>query len=411
MANKETFYNMGFRITYPEVFEDTKGQVSPMEIGDGGDGILLTMFSYMAISQEDLKAFGQKSESGELSEEDKLKIGDVMGSLLVVIGVSDKLSLKEIAEKMKMQDASEDSFIEVGRYKDIVYYAIIDHNNDASFIKVMEPRFAEEFPTLQSALIEALKKAEYIGPQIAGATLVGKTLHFETQDIEGNQIKSEDLFSKHAITMLNIWATWCGPCKKELEELGKMHRRLEAKNAAIVGICDDSKEKMEECKALIDKNNLSYLNVLPYEGMEELEVESLPTTFFVNQEGKILIPPIIGVPGDISDYEKTIDSLLNQESTDDSPSISDEKTEETNLCHVLVVEEDGSPITGATVQFCSDTTCRMAKTDANGTASFKAEEGPYTVHIQNVPEGYEKKEEEFAVSPNLDDIKIILKKA
>ena len=65
-------------------------------------------------------------------------------------------------------------------------------------------------------------------------------LHFETADIDGNPVKSENLFSAHAVTMINIWATWCGPCKKELEELGNMHRRLETKNAAIVGIIPSS---------------------------------------------------------------------------------------------------------------------------------------------------------------------------
>ena len=194
-------------------------------------------------------------------------------------------------------------------------------------------------------------------------------LHFETADIDGNPARSEELFSAHAVTMVNIWATWCGPCKKELEELGTMHRRLEAKNAAIIGICDDAREKADDCRALICKNNLTYTNLLPYEGMEELAVESLPTTFFVGREGKILTYPIVGVPADISEYENTIDSLLAQGSVDHKPSSADGTPEKQNVCRVIVTDKAGRPVAGVSVQFCSDTTCMMGKTDAEGKMS------------------------------------------
>ena len=211
--------------------------------------------------------------------------------------------------------------------------------------------------------------------------------------------------------MVNIWATWCGPCKKELEELGTMHRRLEAKNAAIIGICDDAREKADDCRALICKNNLTYTNLLPYEGMEELAVESLPTTFFVGREGKILTYPIVGVPADISEYEKMIDSLLAQGSADHKPSSTDGTPEKQNACRVIVTDEDGRPVAGAAVQFCSDTTCMMGKTDAEGTALFTVEEGTYTVHVQKVPEGYAACKDEFEVPQDFGDVKIILNKA
>ena len=411
MARTETFHNMGFRLTYPDMFDHTLGQVSPMAFGDTGDGVYFMMFSYIAVSAEDIKAMAGKSESGELSEEDKLKVADAMGSLLVVAGMGGAQGPEEIAEKMKMGDVPKDSFTEIGRYSDIVYYAIIDRSNDEAFKKEMEPTFAEEFRILQPALIEALKNAEFIGPQIPGADLVGRMLHFETADIDGNPVKSEDLFSAHAVTMINIWATWCGPCKKELEELGNMHRRLGAKNAAIIGICDDAKEKAEDCKALISKNNLTYINILPYEGMEELEVESLPTTLFVDREGKILTNPIVGVPADISEYEKTIDNLLAEESVDHKPSSTDGTPEKQNVCRVIVTDEDGRPVVGASVQFCSDTACMMGKTDAEGTAAFTAEEGTYTVHVQKVPEGYAACKDEFEVPQDFGDVKIILNKA
>ena len=411
MAHTETFHNMGFRLTYPDLFDHPKGLVSPMAIGDRGDGIYFMLYTYIAVLQEEMKAMAAKSPTGELSQEDALKLSEAMGSLLVVIGIGGGKKPKEIAEILEMGDVSEDDFTETGRYGDITYYAITDRDNDEKYMKAIEPAFAEEFRILQTELIEALKKAEYMGPQIPGAELVGKTIRFETKDIDGNPVKSEDLFAAHDVTMINIWATWCGPCRKELEELGNMHRRMEKKNAGIVGFCDDAAEKADECRKLIAEKNLTYINLLPYEGMDELAVEAFPTTIFVNREGKIMTYPVIGVPADISDYEKTIDSLLAGEAAAAAPAVEEPAAEKGNTCRIIVSDEAGNPVAGATVQFCSDITCMAGKTDAEGITSFAAEQGPYTVHVQKVPEGYEPCTEEFAVPDDLADVKITLKKA
>ena len=410
MVRTETFHNMGFRLTYPDAFDHPRGQVFPMAIGDTGDGLYFMMYSYIAVPEEEIKAM-KRNEDGEMSKEDALKLADAMGTLLVVIGAGGGMEPEEIAGKLQMGEVPMDSFTETGRYRDITYYAVTDRKTEESFIKAMDPAFAEEFRILQTALIDALKNAEYIGPQIAGADLVGRTIRFETEDIDGNAVKSEDLFAAHDVTMINIWATWCGPCKKELEDLGNMHRRLEKKNAAIIGICDDAADKADECRALIAEKNLTYLNILPYAGMDELSVEALPTSFFVNREGKILTCPVIGVPADISDYEKTIDSLFAEQAAGPVSVSEDAVAGKKNTCRVIVSDEAGNPVAGAMVQFCSDLSCMMRKTDTEGTTAFTAGEGPYTVHIQKAPEGYEENTEEYAVPDDRADVRIILKKA
>ena len=97
-------------------------------------------------------------------------------------------------------------------------------------------------------------------------------------------MKSEELFAAHAVTMINLWATWCGPCRNELEELCNIHRRLADRDAAIVGICSDADEKTDACRELMAKNNLTYINLLPFAQLEEqLPTEGYPTSFFVSQ--------------------------------------------------------------------------------------------------------------------------------
>ena len=406
MSRVESYYKMGFRVTCPDVFDHTRGMVSPMEIGNQGDGTYFMMYTYFALTQEELKALG----SG--TDEEKAKAADAMTVLLVVIGGNGGRGPKEIAQKIKMGENAEENFTEIGRYQDITYYAITDPATEESFVKATDPAYAEEFRTLQSALIEALKQAEYIGPQLPGADLVGKTIHFETTDIDGRPVKSEELFAAHDITLVNFWATWCGPCKSELEELGNIHRRLEKKNAAVVGICDDAAEKTEECRALIKEKNLTYVNLMGVKDTaEELFIDSFPTSFYVDREGKIVTNPVIGVPADVSEYEKTVETLLAGEEADAAPAMSEPAEEEKKTCRIIVTDEAGSPVSGVMVQFCSDITCMMGKTDEEGIASFAAEEGKYTVHVQKAPEGYASCTEEFAVPQDLQDVQIVLKKA
>ncbi|MBR2552291.1 MAG: redoxin domain-containing protein [Lachnospiraceae bacterium] len=409
MANTDTYYRMGFRMPVPEAFKHTKGFFSPMEIGDQGDGTYFMVCTYTASTAEEMKVISAKSKSGTMTEEDSKKLLDTMGVLLVIIAIDGGQGIKEIKEKMKMGEVSDDNFTEVGRYKDLTYYAITDRKSEEAYLKAQAPVFAEEFRELQKAWIEALKNAEYFGPQIPGADLVGKTLRFETKDIDGNPVKSDDLFAAHKVTMVNFWATWCGPCKNELEELGNIHRRLEKKNAAIIGICDDAADKADICRELIREKDLSYINILPYEGMDELSIQNFPTSLFVDNEGKVLTYPVIGVPADISEYEKVIDGLLSgtETSTDPVPAADDNKKD----YRIVVKDEAGDPVAGVRIQFCDDTTCMFAKTDAEGTAAFSAEPGKYSVHMSTVPEGYELNEEEIPVTEDVQEVYILLKKA
>ena len=62
------------------------------------------------------------------------------------------------------------------------------------------------------------------------------------------------------------------------------------------------------------------------------------------------------------------------------------------------------------VQFCSDSTCTMGKTDKNGAAEFEAQEGTYTVHILKAPKGFEKTDEEIETDAVYSDIYFVLKK-
>ena len=79
---------------------------------------------------------------------------------------------------------------------------------------------------------------------------------------------------------------------------------------------------------------------------------------------------------------------------------------------VIVTDNSGEPVKGATIQFCDDTACMMGKTDDKGIVSFPdaAEGHPYTVHVLKAPTGYEKNAEEFIALDTYCDVSIVLQK-
>ena len=148
------------------------------------------------------------------------------------------------------------------------------------------------FPLFVFLLVVLLNGCGFGQPSLAG-----KKLSFETVDIDGNPVSSEELFARHEITMLNLWASWCGPCVGELSELNEVNDRLAQMDGAVVGLLNDdrSQKNLDTVKLLLDENNAGYLNILAPENMNEIIVQgSFPMTVFVDRDGVIVGRTLVG---------------------------------------------------------------------------------------------------------------------
>ena len=126
-------------------------------------------------------------------------------------------------------------------------------------------------------------------------------------------MNSADLFAQAKVTMINLWATWCGPCKGELPELGEMAKEFEAQGGQLVGLCLDAEddETIATAEALLSDAGAAYLNLRPMEGLnEKFPTEGYPTSFFVDSEGKLLVAPIVGAA--VDDYPVAMAEALAQ---------------------------------------------------------------------------------------------------
>lgn len=138
---------------------------------------------------------------------------------------------------------------------------------------------------------------------------------FSTVDLDGNEV-TQEIFADAEITMINFWATFCGPCIKEMPELQKIHAKYEGR-AQIIGVPSDvnfdDKESTEYKNAIktLKWAEAEFKNVKPAGGLEAImqNMQFVPTTIFVDSEGKIIGEPVVGA--DTEQYKARIEEYLS----------------------------------------------------------------------------------------------------
>ena len=125
---------------------------------------------------------------------------------------------------------------------------------------------------------------------------------FEGKDLDGNTVKSNELFSANAVTVVNFWFTTCNPCVGELGELDALNKELANKGGALIGInsftLDGDEKAIAEAKEVLAKKGATYQNIyFGSDGDAGKFVENVfayPTTYVVDRSGNIVGEPIVG---------------------------------------------------------------------------------------------------------------------
>ena len=125
---------------------------------------------------------------------------------------------------------------------------------------------------------------------------------FEGKDLDGNTIKSDDLFSANAVTVVNFWFTTCNPCVGELSELDALNKELAEKGGALIGVntftLDGDEAAISEAKDVLAKKGATYQNVYfdsdGEAGKFTANIFAYPTTYVVDRNGNIVGDPIVG---------------------------------------------------------------------------------------------------------------------
>jgi len=93
------------------------------------------------------------------------------------------------------------------------------------------------------------------------------------------------------VTLVNFWATWCGPCKKELPDLVELSKEFSGKNVKFLGLSTDrGADVAYDVARFVQEHNIPYQNLVSSEALEEAfgNVPAIPTSFLIDQRGKIV---------------------------------------------------------------------------------------------------------------------------
>ncbi len=133
---------------------------------------------------------------------------------------------------------------------------------------------------------------------------------FALKDLSGNKVAFHDYKGK--VLFINLWATWCGPCRAEMPGIQSLSEKLRGEQVEFVMLSVDKEAALPKVKTYLQDNQFTLPVFMPNGYLpEQFQVPSIPTTFIVGKNGKILIKEV-GTRN--YDTNKMVDFLKEQAS-------------------------------------------------------------------------------------------------
>ncbi len=179
---------------------------------------------------------------------------------------------------------------------------------------------AQEISEIENKLTELEKQhPEILNEETDANGDVQKFPSFERKDLDGNEVKSDELFSANAVTVVNFWFTTCSPCVGELGDLDALNKELADKGGALIGVnaftLDGDETAIADAKDVLAKKGATYQNVYfdssSPAGAFTANIFAFPTTYVIDRNGNIVGEPIVGAITEKNQAE-TLQSIIDQ---------------------------------------------------------------------------------------------------
>ena len=134
----------------------------------------------------------------------------------------------------------------------------------------------------------------------------------DVKTLEGKTVNIQDYVGKGKVTVLSFWATWCAPCKKELDNIADIYPEWQELGVEVVAITIDDARQLAKVPAMVKSKGWEYtiLSDSKQDLQRALNFQSVPQTFLLDQEGNIVYTHTGYQPGDEVELEEEIHKLV-----------------------------------------------------------------------------------------------------
>ena len=207
---------------------------------------------------------------------------------------------------------------------------------------------------------------------------------------DGSEANLSELLKDHEVVVLNIFASWCGPCKNEFPEIEKVYQKYKDKMEIVAVSGDTTLDSMEDMVKYKEEHSLSFLVGMKNESIDSLQVPGVPTTYIIDRNGKIAFSQT-GSFQSAEDFEKVVTSLMGNDYTEN----------EVALYTFVVMTSDNKPCPGVQVNLTSDTVNETLTTNENSMVTYFTENPQdFKVTLSGLPDGYVSEETEVTTGLN-----------
>lgn len=206
----------------------------------------------------------------------------------------------------------------LGQQEGYTYYAFFasDFENTADyFINVLGVDYSLYSADTKAQIEKAIPAVKAASETLSFIPIVPeekKVGAFTTTDLEGNEV-TEEIFRGYDLTVINVWGTFCGPCIGEMPELAAWHKAL-PENVQLIGVISDVSVggNTDTARGILEETGVEFVNLLTSEGLYPLLNMSqyVPTTYFVDREGKMVGDAIVGA--NVEGYKQFVEDYLNE---------------------------------------------------------------------------------------------------
>ena len=289
----------GLSMNYPQAFADARGVIGTDGVMLLADNIYLTYWYYLAVSEEEYQAIMEDNQ------------GQLQGRIALmyhVFSIGDNKRFADVADQVNDLTGwglTAENAVEIGQAENWKFYLYMAP--DEEFRNSVEQEYADEYTALCSMRDEIASAYSFSVPFNEYGKMDGQVIRFMATDLDGNPVSSADIFAQNNVSMINIWATWCGPCIGELAELQAIHTRFREKDCGIVGLLIDT--NVEEARRLMNENGVTYpVYVAPQTLNNVIPFDAVPTSLFVDRSGAFLGTKFTGAYPDL--YESALEPLI-----------------------------------------------------------------------------------------------------